>query len=77
MKHTVLLLSIILLFGCEKSTQETTDNYILPEGLKHCKIYSLDNGGSSITVLHCPNSSTTTTHSCGKSCTANNTIIAE
>lgn len=77
MKYAAILLSLVVLSGCERSTSERTDDFILPEGLKHCKIYKLSNGISHMKVVHCPNSTTSTTHSCGKNCTAHNTVISE
>lgn len=65
MKLLTVLLALVLA-ACEAKTKEAT-GFILPEGMKDCKIYSMYNGYN-ITVVRCPNSSTHT--SCGKSCNA-------
>ena len=57
MKTKYLAASIIalLLVGCEPSAKDNTANYVLPEGLKDCKVYYLsDTGGNHITVVRCP-----------------------
>lgn len=69
-KMLMIMISILAmgaLSGCEKETKDTTNNYILPEGLQDCKIYNMRNtGGSNITVVRCPLSATSTTYSSGK-----------
>lgn len=61
------VLAMGALSGCEKETKDTTNNYVLPEGLQDCKIYNMRNtGGSNITVVRCPLSATSTTYSSGK-----------
>lgn len=69
----------MLFAGCSKSYSDNSDSYLLPEGLKHCKVYRLngDSGSRDVTVVHCPNSSTTTEYSCGKGCYHSNTVIQE
>lgn len=59
MKTICLLTFIILLAGCSPSAKERNDFTVLPEGLSDCKIYSISNGIGEITVVRCPNSSTT------------------
>jgi hypothetical protein len=59
---------MVSLSGCAKSATENTSHYDLPDGLKDCKIFYLgsDNSLTGITVVRCPNSSTTTTYKQGK-----------
>ena len=60
MKKVYLILSAIMLFGCEPHANERTDLTVLPEGLKDCKFYWVSNGTGGMNVARCPNSSTTT-----------------
>jgi len=64
-----ILISItsMLFFGCSKETEETTYHYSLPEELKDCKIFRLrGDNTSTLRVVKCPNSNTTTSYSEGK-----------
>lgn len=76
----VFMCTSALLTGCtDKSTVENTQNFILPEGLKDCKIFKLNSGGAISTLMHvvrCPNSETTTTDSVGKT-TQSVTLLEE
>lgn len=55
-----LLLAVLLLSGCDAYNQDVTRKYIMPQGLNDCKVYSVRaDGGGYITVVRCPNSSTT------------------
>jgi hypothetical protein len=59
--HKLILLSVILLAGCTPEYTDRTKQFSsLPTELKHCKIYNISNGPDTITVMHCPNSMTTT-----------------
>ena len=70
----IILVSLLLLTGCEAKTTEKR-NFILPGGMEDCKVYSMSNGrGIYITVVRCPNSSTSTSYSCGKT-TCNASVI--
>lgn len=74
MKNLILVL-LLLLVGCERTTKDATTNFILPTGMEDCKVYSMSNGrGIYITVVRCPNSSTSTSYSCGKT-TCNASVI--
>lgn len=74
-----LLISLILigfLGGCDMYTEESTANYILPDGLKDCKIYYMRNSyGNSVTVTRCPVSSSSTQYQSGK--TAMSSTVVE
>ncbi len=60
-KIIVMAALSLALVACEKSAQDTTNTWILPEGLRDCKIYKLDPGiGQPLTVVRCPDSETTT-----------------
>lgn len=55
------------LVGCNKSSVELTSKYNIPQELSDCKIYFVGaNNGTGITVVRCPNSSTTTSYKQGK-----------
>lgn len=69
----IILVSLLLMVGCEAKTTEKR-NFILPEGMEDCKIYDMHNGSYAITVVRCPNSSTSTSYSCGKT-TCNASVI--
>lgn len=71
---SLILLAIFALAGCEPRTVELHE-FILPEGLKDCKIYHMTNGLSYITVTRCPNSSTSTQYQTGK--TTSSTVVVE
>lgn len=78
MKYLILVIAVLLMMGCSKTTSERTHDYILPTGLEHCKVYNMTDGHvKSLTVVHCPDSTTSTTHSCGKSCIRHTTVISE
>lgn len=82
MKLLLAFVLAILMLGCsagEPSTDDITDKYVLPGLMQECKIYRLydNNNTSPIKVVHCPNATTTTIHSCGKGCNASNTVIDE
>ena len=57
---------LCLLVGCDASYKEI--NYpILPEELRDCKFYSIDNGdGYYMKVVRCPHSDTSTSYREGK-----------
>jgi hypothetical protein len=54
----------LLAAGCEPSVSPA--NYPLPPELADCKPFDLSNGIDSITVVRCPNSTTSTTFRQGK-----------
>ena len=60
----------LFLSSCDlnfKATSEETSSFTLPEGLKDCKIYGIQNGNSmSLSVVRCPNSTVSTTYKSGK-----------
>lgn len=72
-KLALISLLAVVSIGCSK-THNITDNYNLPDELKDCKFYRVEgfNGASSLRVVRCPNSSTSTTY--GKNQT---TIVIE
>lgn len=47
------------MLGCSKRTSESSDEFVLPDGLKDCKVFRMDNGRMThVIVVRCPNSST-------------------
>ena len=77
MKKLMIAIVLLTLAGCgDPSAKDSTDKWMLPDGLKDCKIYSLSNGkGGYMRVVRCPNSSTTTSYTSGK--TLVNTTVLE
>jgi hypothetical protein len=66
MKSWILVFAVML-SGCAPSAEERTANFtVIPDGLKDCKIYRISDGGENITVVRCPNSSTTSSYRIGK-----------
>ncbi|OQB10759.1 MAG: hypothetical protein BWY21_00047 [Parcubacteria group bacterium ADurb.Bin216] len=64
----MLSASILLLTACGPQYVDSSDDYILPEGLKDCKVYDI-RGKSSIQylkVIRCPVSNTSTSYRAGK-----------
>ena len=60
---------IIALSGCNPSYTDKSTSYLMPEGMKDCKVYVLDGDESSrsLTVVRCPSSDVSTTYKVGKS----------
>ena len=73
-KYILIIISMVLLMSCsfEPSTS-TKSNFIMPEGMKDCKVHYMSNGTTAFYVVHCPNA-TTTTYKGGKHST-NVTVI--
>lgn len=74
MKRTRLILMAALmgfvLAGCDASTRESTDSYVLPKDLldKGCKIYHMEGKyENSLDVVYCPNAQVTSRTKAGKS----------
>lgn len=81
MKIKVLLVIMaIALVGCEKEQRDVSQKYLLGDGLSDCNIYELrSESGKLITVVRCPNSSTSTNYveSTGKVSTTYNNMVVE
>lgn len=70
MKKLVLMcaacLCLSLLAGCENS-YNTINFPVLPDELKDCKFFHVENSsGAHVCVVRCPNSTTSTTYTAGK-----------
>lgn len=63
MKKFVIIALSLLFASCGKETREISGNYSIPKGLSDCEFYSMKNDMNIITVVRCPNSSTSTTTS--------------
>lgn len=78
MKILAVALFAVFLIGCDKQTREVSGEYALPGGLQDCKIFYLTGGGggglSLLKVMRCPNSSTSTNYTSGKT-THTNVVI--
>jgi hypothetical protein len=63
-----ILVFAVMISGCAPSAEERTANFtVMPDGLKDCKIYRISDGMMvGITVVRCPNSSTTSSTHVGK-----------
>lgn len=76
MKHFLIILTGFLLIGCTPETTDQSGKYILNNELADCKIFNMrSSGGITITVARCPNSTTSTTYSSGK--TTHTTIVVD
>lgn len=57
----LVALSVLALSGCNKSTEDASSRFDLPEGMKDCEIYRMkSNSGTVIYAIRCPLSTTTT-----------------
>lgn len=58
----------LLVLGCSR-TKEATPNYELPREMSDCRIYEVcyTDGNDCIIAVRCPNSTTSTTYTVGKS----------
>lgn len=66
-KLIVIGLLTIGLFGCEKTSEDISTNFILPEGLEDCSVFKINGGdGDQLKIVRCPNSSTSSTYRSGK-----------
>jgi hypothetical protein len=75
MKKFIILTSLLFITACNDG-YSTADFPVLPPELQDCSFYYLNNKkGSTITVVRCPNSTTTTTYKAGKS-TKTTVVIA-
>lgn len=62
LKFATTLMMILFLVGCDTKTTTTTGAYSLPSELSECKVYYLQSSTQrDLTVMRCPNASTTTT----------------
>lgn len=78
MKALFVILTAVALTACSPSYEEK--HYpVLPAELKDCKFYEVSNGGSTIKVVRCPNSQTSTTwmQSNGKSSTTRSAVVID
>lgn len=79
MNKLVIVILTLILTACSKETKNISERYQLPKELSDCKVYSMRaEGGFNITLVRCPNSSTTTsyTRSSGKSSSRySNTVV--
>jgi hypothetical protein len=71
-KYTVITLIAVSMLGCNIDSEETTSTFNIPKELSDCKIYKVGTNKTTertdiITVVRCPNSSTSTTYRSGKS----------
>lgn len=68
-KTTVVAIALLTLVGCHPAGYvETTGEFtVVPEALKDCGFYEIWSEGSYLRIVRCPNSTTSTTYSSGKS----------
>lgn len=61
MRSSLPVVVLVAITGCDPTHKNITQKYELPEPLKNCSVYVMyHNRGADITVVHCPNSDTTT-----------------
>lgn len=77
-KLFVTIVCTFALVGCfNQNSVELTSKFNIPKELSDCKIYFVGtNRGSGLTVVRCPNSSTTTSYKQGKA-TRTITLVEE
>lgn len=67
MKKIIIFLFLISLFGCGNNSYNEVVFPVIPTELKDCKTFNLQNvNGFGITVMRCPNSTTSTNYNEGK-----------
>ena len=60
----VMIGLVLILSGCAKETVSISGNYDIPKELSDCSIYYMRSDVSrNLTIIRCPNSSTTTSYS--------------
>ena len=75
-----IIISTLLLCGCDASYKDVKQHYKLPDDLSDCKIYELNGDSSSRTlyVVRCAEQTTTADrHNCGKGCTKTNSVTTD
>ena len=60
-----LAAAAVVLAGCSPN-YNSLSMPVLPDELKDCKFYYVSNGGVSMRIVRCPNSTTSTTYQDGK-----------
>lgn len=78
MRIAIALMAFVALTACSP-VYEQKHYPILPAELQDCKFYSVSDGGSTIKVVRCPNSqtSTTWTQQVGKSTYQRSAVVIE
>lgn len=79
MKYLVLIATLGLLAGCDTSTKEVSRDYIMPDGLKDCKVYEMNSRTrTDLHVVLCPNATTSTSWETGsKSKTLHSVTVSD
>lgn len=64
---SIAMLTMVL-SGCNPAYTDKSSSYLMPEGMKDCKVYKLegDTGSKTLTVVRCPQSETSTVSMSGK-----------
>ena len=76
MKKLLIIASIALaITGCTPSAKDISEQYTMPEELKDCTITYLQGKYTHLTVVRCPNSTTSTTYPVGK--TTQTTVVID
>ena len=68
------LLALTALAGCAPKVEEKK-SYPFPDEMKGCKVFELYDGNRALHTVWCPHADTSTTTSCGKSCTTHTSVI--
>lgn len=62
MKKIFAVVAVLALVGCHAETRDVKANFAIPEELKDCTFTRMQSeGGSTITVVRCPNSNVSVT----------------
>lgn len=66
MKKVFLLMAIFALAACDASTENKTNDFIMPKGMENCQIYRMSDGGVVMRVVVCKGSTTSVNYRVGK-----------
>lgn len=66
-KTIIIIIGLMLaLTGCSPSYTDKSSTFLMPEGMKDCKVYKLEGSDKTLYVVRCPQSETSTTFMSGK-----------
>lgn len=63
------LILCLFLIGCLRHSEDLTEEYVLPPGMLDCKVFTVSGKSinkTTLIVIRCPNSSTTTVYKTNK-----------
>ena len=73
----LVLLSFLVISGCDTTTKEITEKYVMPKELSGCRVFYLESSTSkNLYAIDCPDTASTNwteRKQCGKNCTRDET----